>query len=402
MLYKTNSIVLNSMCVLFFFGNVCGNTILIGKEGVTDISLVSFFDGTVRNIGAEMKMDLHCFYPPEKYLQCGPVKMDFVNKNEIFAEIYLNYNPDFNLRTSPKIINIKMTFDEIFIVLNINRGIGNYFFYSENDINNTLQTFIRELDPRIKFKVVKIYRGHLDNNTSILNDTVYDETARKYLEKFENMSLWKYVKDDLIEWNYPKHSYVTLENFINNSTTYNVNVKFTLITVLNKMIERTIKYVLLLIAYVYEALTINYRMKSYWNRFIEVLYKLKVAEINLKKYDEIVNKIQQVKEKSSPVDKMSELIRLLKECTKHFYTAEEFEKLDFEETETSKSKYSNTHVLPEEVLNKVLKGFPKPHQNVDSYELHLIPTELDNIIEKMNLIFELIDVEYENICRIRF
>ncbi|XP_050543906.1 uncharacterized protein LOC126906970 isoform X5 [Daktulosphaira vitifoliae] len=236
MFSKMYSFVLIVMCGCFF-GDVFGNTFFIDTNGN-----INKYRTIVKNnflTDADWILESHCFSSPEIYLKCGPLKLDFVIKKKMNAEIFLNYRKSqIYITNKPKIIiQFIITFEEESIILNYMNG-NSYYSYSAQGINN-LQSFIQQIDENIHFKVVKIYEFNLPINRPLDNDTVYDTEIISQLRKIESSSIWKYAKEDLIELYYPNKSHTTLENMINNSTTYQLTVNEALkkaITAMNRRI----------------------------------------------------------------------------------------------------------------------------------------------------------------------
>ncbi|XP_050546973.1 uncharacterized protein LOC126908707 [Daktulosphaira vitifoliae] len=111
----------------YFFEEVIGNILLIvGNEVIVDNS----HKGLGYHTTTELKEERHLFKPSEKYLRCSPLILYIENKNEIFAEIYLNFHD----RITRKIKNndtiyFKISFKQKHIILNYN-GNDNIFEYN--------------------------------------------------------------------------------------------------------------------------------------------------------------------------------------------------------------------------------------------------------------------------------
>ncbi|XP_050543904.1 uncharacterized protein LOC126906970 isoform X3 [Daktulosphaira vitifoliae] len=395
MFSKMYSFVLIVMCGCFF-GDVFGNTFFIDTNGN-----INKYRTIVKNnflTDADWILESHCFSSPEIYLKCGPLKLDFVIKKKMNAEIFLNYRKSqIYITNKPKIIiQFIITFEEESIILNYMNG-NSYYSYSAQGINN-LQSFIQQIDENIHFKVVKIYEFNLPINRPLDNDTVYDTEIISQLRKIESSSIWKYAKEDLIELYYPNKSHTTLENMINNSTTYQLTVNEALKKAITAMNRRIFKYALLLVTYIYEALYINCLPLEFRNQLNDVFNKLSEALEKLKSSTYLRYRFCQVNLALINFYEMNIIRSMIKTIVNFLFAPEELAIYNLEETNSSKSSNSNTHILPEEILNKVFTGFSKLHETDDvPYNFQAIPYEPDGIKEKLQIIFWLIATEYENI-----
>ncbi|XP_050537507.1 uncharacterized protein LOC126903370 [Daktulosphaira vitifoliae] len=308
----------------------------------------------------------------------------------------------FVLLFCPKSLAIPMirnvTFEEKYIILNYN-GKDNIFEYNEEEMNLKLESFMEKINNQIQFKIIKIQTSKLDNNTSLINDTVYDEQTRKQLREVENLSLWNYVKEELFQ------SYLTtvpntkINYFILNSTMYKIDIKFTLINAIEIMCNRTFKYAILLMVYAYEAQRINYCTTPYWDQLMNKLNKLSDALINLNGNRKLLYGWYDVNRGINKSDTMRAFQRLVNDYANIFVTPQEMKKYNSKEIYTCEN-IEDQVILSQHLLDKILKGFPKHHPNDESYQFELIPPDLCEIEEKLQQIFKLIDAEFENIYKI--
>ncbi|XP_050543228.1 uncharacterized protein LOC126906605 [Daktulosphaira vitifoliae] len=328
--------------------------------------------------------------------------MTFVNVNKIFAEICTNRKIFFRCFDEGKEKILNFTFEEDCIVLQHKTEL-HYFPYDKNGAKN-LESFIEELDDNIEFKVLKMHKSYIANDTSLVNDSIYDEKIKVQLGNIQNSSLWNYVKKDLVKLESNENSYTTLEDFINNSITYGKTLQFVIKHAVEKIIyDRTTKYALLLVTYAYEAQLINFFPQYYWETFLKVCEKLRIAQFTFMDYDELSSYLEYLnREKHDEKRRMYKLKVLIKEFASHFFTPEELTEYNFEVSKDSKSNDSNTHILPQDVINILFNGFPEPHGDVKSYDFHLIPKSLDEIMEKLEIIFSLIHAEYNLILKIEY
>ncbi|XP_050543909.1 uncharacterized protein LOC126906972 isoform X2 [Daktulosphaira vitifoliae] len=327
-----------------------------------------------------------------RILQCGPLTIEFVNEKKIFAEIFLIYNEQ--SVKYPKIeTNLKITFGKNNIILNHNNK-QEEFSYNEHGIN-LLQQSILMLNNKIHFKVVKIYESNLPKNRTLAHSTVYELNIKIKLEMLEKLSLWKYVKEEIVNCDISTQPYITLEDFINNSTTYNKYVAFTLQEALRIMNDRTFKYAFLLVIYAYMTLKNDFEKTIDWESFQIVSKKLSTAQI----YPIISNNIHYDLRSDFPIlqkgiesGQCEEIVKkIMLKYTKLFLTPMEINDL------------ARTRRLSQNVLNKVFRGFPKPHENdVISYNFETIPNRLNDIKTKLEIILRLINTEYKEMLNITY
>ncbi|XP_050543898.1 uncharacterized protein LOC126906967 isoform X2 [Daktulosphaira vitifoliae] len=329
------------------------------------------------------------------------VKMTFVNEANIFAEIRLRYDDYRGTSIKKKdIIDIIITFGNQNIILTYKNE--HKFLYNANGFN-ALQTSLENINKNIYFKVVKIYNSNFPINGNLVNNTVYDEEIRNQLSNVENLFLWKYAKEDLVSILYPSCPNITLEHLINNSTTYRKTIEKTLITAIDIMKHRTARYACLLVVYAYEALRINEALTGNWEKVIQYLEKLGKAEKYLEGCHKKSSFSINISYALSLMDftfystqKLFNLNQLVTKFVKYTVRSRIINEEDLIKADESKSNETNTHILTEDILIDLFIGFPKPLQNHDfAYDFDVIPFSLDDINEKLFIIFELIDTEYE-------
>ncbi|XP_050543890.1 uncharacterized protein LOC126906964 isoform X2 [Daktulosphaira vitifoliae] len=406
-----------------------------------------------------------CLEALKSCIKCKELEMTFVNEKQIFAEICLRYDDDSSTNYSKTKINLEITFGKENIILSYQKKEKKKFSYNANGYN-VLQTFLNDLNKNIYFKVVKIYESnvpinrdlvndtvynneikdllsnvqnlslweftkynvvivvypscpnetlenciHNSTNGNLVNDTVYDEQTKTQLSKVQNLFLWKYVKEDLVSDERRYCPYLTLEHFINNSTTYKKTVEQTLNMAIDIMISRTARYACLLVVYAYQTFSfisgpytndarkVSDVRKENWETVIKLLTILAKAENDLKKYTrksisfiDIEHKLTLISLDKYSNNKLLDLAHLVKLFTISILGSKEFDENYFENARHSKN---NTHILPKSTLEKLFVGFPKHHENyAASYYFENIPTALDNIIEKLEIILQLIKTEY--------
>ncbi|XP_050546951.1 uncharacterized protein LOC126908692 isoform X2 [Daktulosphaira vitifoliae] len=426
MFYKIYTFLLIFMCG-HFFEEVFGNILLIDPEKVIldndkkqfghhtvsmwitekDFSSLSKEEIIVNNkygpydycIDAWGISEIYYLKTSKKYLMCGPLILDIENKNEIFAELYVNFHAFIYENIKKKdTIYFKITFEEKHIILNYN-GKDIIFKYNE-EINLKLESFMWEINKRIIIKIIKIQTIELDNNTSLINDTVYDEVTRNQLENLENLSLWKYVEEELVQSYFSTLPNTTINNFILNSTIHRKDIKFTLKKAIKIMCDRILKYAILLMVYAYEALRIDYCKTLYWDQFMnnfkklgDALYLLDGDEklrIGLDEINEGLN--NDIKNAINGCATMCVFQRLVNNYAKYFFTPQEIENLK-KNFRWNNIKYE--HILTQNELDNIFKGFSKPQGDNETYKFKLIcEKELE---EKFQNIFMLIDAEFERI-----
>ncbi|XP_050543214.1 uncharacterized protein LOC126906597 isoform X2 [Daktulosphaira vitifoliae] len=298
---------------------------------------------------------------------------------KIFAEIYINYD-DNEDNKFPSLIKLRINLGEKKIVVTKEYK-QCYFSYNERDINN-LELYIRNLHNKIIFKVVRIYNGNLERNS-----TVYDNNIKCKLDNIQSSSLWNYIKDDLIELNSFDNSYTTIEDLLNNFTMIEKRVEQFLLEVDKIIANRTTKYVLLLTVYTYKILNIDESFDSnpFWKKLI----------IYFKKLDEAINKLLTSNKISCHIInfinemysnyQINTLIHLANICTHVLNMSKQLKDHNCEKFEISNTQISN------DTLCNVLKDFH------NSYNFNVIPDTLDELKTKLEIIFKLINIEYENI-----
>ncbi|XP_050543922.1 uncharacterized protein LOC126906980 [Daktulosphaira vitifoliae] len=261
------------------------------------------------------------------------------------------------------------------------------------------------IDHRIQFIIVKIENSKLDSNTPVLNDTIYDEETRDHLRKVENLSLWKYAKEDLVHSYYETDEYnklpqTTIKNFINNSTSYEKNITYTINRAIMIMYFRTIKYAILLIVYGFEALRIR-QLESYLNQIKENLDILNDAAIKLKDCKALYFDLEELRGLNLCSNAMCYLKSMVFNYVKTFFLSTKENNNYSHDLNEDDNTYTifKKPILPQYLLDKVLNGFPTPHEE---NEFQNIPTELCDIEKKFQKIISLINLEYENVFTIDF
>ncbi|XP_050543915.1 uncharacterized protein LOC126906976 [Daktulosphaira vitifoliae] len=384
MIYKTYFIVL-ILVFDFYFGDVFGNIILIGQE--PEIHIINMPNKTRFNYDAKMIPKPGCFTSSVKtVLQCGRITIDFLNDKNIFAEIFLNYNE--RVVENPKIKrNLKITFGEQNIILKHKRKQGN-FTYDECGIQN-LMAYITNIDEHIQFEVVKIYESNLPNNRTLAHSTVYDNRLKMQLHKIEELSIWPYVKEEIVNVDISTQPNITLEDFINNSTKYKKNVVFTLEKALRIMNDRIFKYAFLLLVYAH--IIVNYVETENVNlelikKVSEILSKAQIFLINSNNIEYSLQSDFKILHNCFVLSPKKLIYDFMLKYSKLFLTSEET------------SDFTKTQKLPQ-----VFEGFPKPHENnIISYNFETIPREYDEIKIKFDQIIKLITTECINIFDITY
>ncbi|XP_050543892.1 uncharacterized protein LOC126906965 [Daktulosphaira vitifoliae] len=426
MFYKIFTFLLIFICG-HFFEEVFGNILLIDPEKVIldndkkesghhtismwitekDFSSLSKEEVIVNNkydpcdycLDFACTTETYCLKTQKKYVMCGPLILDIENKNEIFAELYVNFYAYIYENIKKKdTIYIKITFEEKHIILNYN-GKDYIFEYNVEGIDLKLESFMFEINKGIRFKIIKIQTSKLDNNTSLINDTVYAKHTRIQLRNLENLSLWKYVKEELIQSNSSTLPNTAINDFILNSTMYKSDIKYTLEKSRRIMCDRTFKYAILLMVYAYEALRIDYCTRPYWDQLIYKLKKLSDARINLDENKNLQFGLKDIKHAINECDVMCIFQRLVNDYATIFLTPQEMKIFKFKDKYSFKN-IKDEQILSQHLLHKILIGFPKHHSNDESYQFELIPPYLCEIEEKLQQIFKLIDAEFENIYKI--
>ncbi|XP_050543905.1 uncharacterized protein LOC126906970 isoform X4 [Daktulosphaira vitifoliae] len=365
MFSKMYSFVLIVMCGCFF-GDVFGNTFFIDTNGN-----INKYRTIVKNnflTDADWILESHCFSSPEIYLKCGPLKLTFEEK-----KIILNY-----------------------------KGQNTSFEYNAQKTNKELNSFLEKIDRNIEFKIVKIQSSKLNNDTPICdNDTVYDVETNKHLYTIQNLSLWRYAKEDLVQTYFSTLPLTTLVDFINNSTIYESSVEYTIERTIDIMVDRTIKYAILLISYAFEAMKIRLSFEPYWSQINVNLDQLNNALIRLNNNNMIERglfKLQYIQETYSV---MYNLKIMAIEYIYKFLSSQEKKDYsdDLNQDNFTSSNVNEKHILPQYLLNKVFNGFPNNHKDE---KFHVIPKKLRHIVEKFQKIISLINEEYTHILKIKF
>ncbi|XP_050546957.1 uncharacterized protein LOC126908697 [Daktulosphaira vitifoliae] len=395
MFYKINSFLLIFMCG-HFFEEVFGNILLIVGDKV-------FIDNTHARIGyhtdAKWIEKNYMFKPSKKYLQCGPLILYFVNENKIFAEIYLNFHDQITREIKKKEkLYFYIIFQKNSIILNYN-GNDNIFEYNE-EMNKKLQTFMEEINNRIQFKIIKIQTSKLDNNTSLINNTVYDEKTTNQLRDVMNLSLWKYIKEELVQSKVSLLPNTTINDFILNSTMYVYIVKSTLKKAITMMCDRTYKYAILLMVYAFEALRIDYCKTPYWDQLMNYLKKLSDILTNLNGDIILRRGLDDIKCGINECDKMCIFQRLVSDYYSNIYLKPQDREIFKLKNKSEWINIKDKEILSQNVLDKIFKGFPKSHKDEEPYKFELIPTSLCEIEKKFQQIYVLIDTEFERIYKI--
>ncbi|XP_050546159.1 uncharacterized protein LOC126908287 [Daktulosphaira vitifoliae] len=398
MFSKMYYFVLTIMCD-FFFGNVLGNTLLINTN---EIHIEYPIDKNAFHNNAKWITETNCFSPSEKYINCGPLKLNFVIKKKMSAEIFLNFHETliYISRKPRKMIKLKITFEETYIILNYNER-NNIFKYNAHKMNEELKSFLNNIDYRINFKIIKIQNSKLDNDISIINDTVYDEGTKDQLRKLHYLSLWNHVEEELVPSYFPTLPRTTLKDFINNSTMYKSSIEFAITRAIKIMKNRTMKYAILLISYAFEAIRISLSLEPYRYQSIENLERLDDALIQLTGNDILSKGYLDFVYVQYKQNAMCILRAMVYKIVKSFLTPEEMEGYsnDLNENNCKQHNDDEKPILPQYLLDKVLNGFPKPH---DENEFQNIPVNLRDVMEKLHKINTLIKTEYKYIFKIKF
>ncbi|XP_050536981.1 uncharacterized protein LOC126903067 isoform X8 [Daktulosphaira vitifoliae] len=261
--------------------------------------------------------------------QFGNLNMSFVNVKNVVAEIYLRQENYNSSQKNEKKIELKITFNEDNIILIYNEY-REICSYNENGTIR-LREIIQDLGYDIEFKVFENIRKN--------KHLIRDETAKKYL------------------------------------------------------IDRSLKYMILLSIYAFNAIILQDFSKSFWGQLLELFKKIQKVMLILDRYNVIHDSIDQMIHAKS--NNLYELKGLAEQCAKYFMNYEELTKYDFKYEVTDSFLYDNP-ILPQDLINKLLNGFPK-QQNENSYNFHDIPKDLDKIMENLKLIFSLIHAEYNAI-----
>ncbi|XP_050536972.1 uncharacterized protein LOC126903066 isoform X1 [Daktulosphaira vitifoliae] len=273
---------------------------------------------------------LICHISDDSSKQFGNLNMSFVNVKNVVAEIYLRQENYNSSQKNEKKLELKITFKEDDIILD-NKEDREICSYNENGTIR-LREIIQDLGYDIEFKV------------------------------FENIKKNKHLIPEEIAK--------------------------------NNMSDRSLKYMILLSVYAFNAIIIQDFSKSFWGQLLEVFKKIQKVMLILDRYNVIHDSIDQIIHAKS--NSLIELKGLAEECAKYFMKYEELTKYDFKYEYTSSDLYDNP-ILPQDLINKLLKGFPKHQKNEKSYNFHDVPKDLDKIMENLELIFSLIHAEYNTI-----
>ncbi|XP_050543211.1 uncharacterized protein LOC126906596 isoform X2 [Daktulosphaira vitifoliae] len=306
MFYKTYSFILIFMCHFYI------------RDVFADILISDNAGNQIFHITADSSKQYENF------------NMTFVNVKEIFAEICLNYKNYNSSRKNGKKIELQITFKKDCISLcHKKKSALQKYHYDGNNIKR-LESFIQMLDNSIEFKVVKI-NSNLNRNTHLINDTIYDKKIKDQLEGIQKLSSWNYVKNDIIKLYSIEKSYITLEDLINNSTTYKKTLQSTIEEAKNIMFDRSLKYVILLSVYAYEILIIQHNSKSYWGQLLEVSDKINKTMLKLDHLNFLSSHLDQLKDANHDgTGRLARLKGLIQQCASYFLTHEELKKYDFQ------------------------------------------------------------------------
>ncbi|XP_050536984.1 uncharacterized protein LOC126903067 isoform X10 [Daktulosphaira vitifoliae] len=261
--------------------------------------------------------------------QFGNLNMSFVNVKNVVAEIYLRQENYNSSQKNEKKIELKITFKEDDIILD-NKEDREICSYNENGTIR-LREIIQDLGYDIEFKVFE----NIKKNKHFIRD----EIAKKYL------------------------------------------------------FDRSLKYMILLYVYAFNAINTQDNSTSFWGRLLEVSKKIaKVLFILDCKNNIHVDLYMYINLKS---DRLMQLKALAEVCATYFMKIGELEKYDFP-YELTTSDLCDNPILPQDIINELLNGFPK-QQNENSYNFLDIPEDLDKIMENLELILSLINAEYNAI-----
>ncbi|XP_050543921.1 uncharacterized protein LOC126906979 [Daktulosphaira vitifoliae] len=266
-------------------------------------------------------------------------------------------------------------------------------------MNLKLESFIKKVNKLLQIKIIKIQTSMLDNNTYLINDTIYDKRSIRQLRNLENLSLWKYVEEELVQSYFPTLPNTTIYDFILNSTMYRSDIEFTLKKATKIMGDRIFKYAILLMVYAYEALRIDYCKTLYWDDVMNYLNKLSDALLTLNGGEKLHKQIHKINEEIKDCYIMLVFQRLVNEYANIFLTPREIEKC-YIKNNYRWNNIKDEHILSQNVLDKILKEFSKPHRDIEPYKFKLICEK--EIERKFQQIFMLIDAEFKRIHIIEF
>ncbi|XP_050543910.1 uncharacterized protein LOC126906974 [Daktulosphaira vitifoliae] len=376
MFYKTYYFVL-ILVIDFWFGDVFGSIILIGEEGVMNI--MNLTNKTIMDHDTN-KITIPGCISSSTVLQCGPITIDFVNKKKVFAEIFVNYNNS-SIDSAHK-TTIKITFAEKYITLSPRKTYKNY---SYDDVGiKRLQDSIRKLNNKIQFNVIKIYESNLPNNRTLAYSTVYDNHLKTQLHMIVNLSIWPYVKEEIVNMDISTQSNITLEDFIINSTKYKKNVISTIEEAKRIMDVRTFKYAFLLLVYAHMTLKHDDSARIMdWKKFIKVSRQLSNAQINSKNFNNILYDLRVDFKIFETIDSESRQ-QIVKELMQKY-------------TELFSIILNITDKSLQNVLSKGFQGFSDPCKDFgESNCFEIIPNQPTFIVINLKLLYGLIASQYSS------
>lgn len=227
----------------------------------------------------------------------------------------------------------------------------------------------------------------------MLNDSVYDRSIKAQLSTFENSSSWDYIKSEPIDIG--EEHQPPLKDLINNSAKYKKTVEFGIKKLEKAMVDRAYKYALLMVVYAYESIRIVRRIDFNLSTFEDTFSKISKLPKSLQKD----NSIQDYRFKfynSMSYEKAIEVcLDLIKDTLNHILKSDEVNKINLTVDRHPKSRYSNTHVLPQDYMEKYFKGFSEPLEGDSPYNFHIIPSANVDIKKHLESIFKLAEVEFK-------
>ncbi|XP_050536974.1 uncharacterized protein LOC126903066 isoform X3 [Daktulosphaira vitifoliae] len=287
---------------------------------------------------------------------------------DVFANIFIKDNTGTLIchmtdDSSKQFGNLNMSF------VNVKKVVAQIYLRQEN--YNSSQKNEKKLELKITFEEDNIILNHKEDNAICL----YNENGNKRLKKF--------IQDlgyDI--------EFKVVEKIKKNKRLINDEISKKII------FDRFLKYMILLSVYAYKIIIIQLNSKSFWGQLLEVSKKIKKVMFILDRNNDIHFYMDQLINAKS--NSLIELKGLAEECAKYFMENGELTKYDFQYEFTTSDLYDNP-ILPQDLINKLLKGFPKHQKNEKSYNFHDVPENLDKIKEKLEIIFSLIHAEYNTI-----
>ncbi|XP_050543912.1 uncharacterized protein LOC126906975 isoform X2 [Daktulosphaira vitifoliae] len=370
MLYKIINLIL-IFVYTFLLENVFAAILLISPKKITIDNDCSTKSGQLYRTDAKLIKVSNCFKGTKVYVECGILKVTFEHMEtniEIFAEIFVNYNHT-SIKSS---IELKIIFKEKGIVM-INKKDENQpkqFSYDVKCIK-ALESYIKDLDEKIKFKVVKIYNSNHESYRPLDNETIYRSRVKRQLQQLTNMSLWKYVKKELITFKNKSFS-TTLEGYINNSTTYNKTIKETLEEI-NPLI--------------------NDRVYSYWDKFVNIFEKLKDTQKTFTNQNYLTVGHNEFCSEKYTSKKINKICKLEKHLIEYFLNSKKLLNCDLT-TEKCSMSYKT------KILDEIFKDFPEPPNKNKPYNFHKLPTTFEEILYNLDTIVKIVEVEFDEVYKI--